>query len=41
VREEETLELAGGAGSVKVEKAPVPPAGGGGGAKKKKKKGKK
>lgn len=38
VREEETLELAGGAGSVKVEKAP---AGGGGGAGKKKKKGKK
>ena len=38
VREEETLELAGGAGSVKVEKAP---AGGGGGGGKKKKKGKK
>lgn len=38
VREEETLELAGGAGSVKVEKAPV---GGGGGGAKKKKKGKK
>ncbi|KAL2169623.1 hypothetical protein VTG60DRAFT_5848 [Thermothelomyces hinnuleus] len=34
VREEETLELAGGAGSVKVEKAPAP--GGGGGKKKKK-----
>ncbi|KAK1760742.1 hypothetical protein QBC47DRAFT_313009 [Echria macrotheca] len=34
VRDEETLELAGGAGSVKVEKAPT---GGGGGAKKKKK----
>jgi signal recognition particle subunit SRP72 len=34
VREEETLELAGGAGSVKVEKAPA--AGGGGGKKKKK-----
>ena len=33
VREEETLELAGGAGSVKVEKAPA--AGGGGGKKKK------
>ena len=38
VREEEMLELAGGAGSVKVEKAPV---GGGGGGGKKKKKGKK
>ena len=38
VREEETLELAGGAGSVKVEKAPVS---GAGGAGKKKKKGKK
>lgn len=38
VREEETLALAGGAGSVKVEKAP---AGGGGGGGKKKKKGKK
>ncbi|KAK3297563.1 uncharacterized protein B0H64DRAFT_392454 [Chaetomium fimeti] len=38
VREEETLELAGGAGSVKVEKAP---ASGGGGGGKKKKKGKK
>jgi signal recognition particle subunit SRP72 len=38
VREEETLELAGGAGSVKVEKAPT---GGGGGGGKKKKKGKK
>ncbi|KAK3995631.1 hypothetical protein QBC44DRAFT_348195 [Cladorrhinum sp. PSN332] len=37
VREEETLELAGGAGSVKVEKA----GGGGGGGGKKKKKGKK
>ncbi len=37
VREEETLELAGGAGSVKVEKAPAS----GGGAGKKKKKGKK
>jgi signal recognition particle subunit SRP72 len=37
VREEETLELAGGAGSVKVEKAPAA----GGGAGKKKKKGKK
>ena len=37
VREEETLELAGGAGSVKVEKAPA----GGGAAGKKKKKGKK
>ncbi|KAK0739189.1 hypothetical protein B0T21DRAFT_138604 [Apiosordaria backusii] len=37
VKEEETLELAGGAGSVKVEKA----GGGGGGANKKKKKGKK
>ncbi|KAL2019975.1 hypothetical protein VTK56DRAFT_8975 [Thermocarpiscus australiensis] len=35
VREEETLELAGGAGSVRVEKAPTGPAG------KKKKKGKK
>ncbi|KAK5662750.1 hypothetical protein OQA88_6157 [Cercophora sp. LCS_1] len=39
VKEEETLELAGGAGSVKVEKAPV--GGGGGGGGKKKKKGKK
>ncbi|AEO62801.1 8c6d4b80-7ec9-4fa7-b0e0-79ed5a93bcb5 [Thermothielavioides terrestris] len=39
VREEETLELAGGAGSVKVEKAPA--GGAGGGAGKKKKKGKK
>ncbi len=38
VREEETLELAGGAGSVKVEKAPL---GGGGAGGKKKKKGKK
>ncbi|KAK3359255.1 hypothetical protein B0T25DRAFT_564276 [Lasiosphaeria hispida] len=38
VKEEETLELAGGAGSVKVEKAPV---GGSGGGAKKKKKGKK
>lgn len=38
VREEEILELAGGAGSVRVEKAPV---GGGGGGNKKKKKGKK
>ncbi|KAK4453598.1 signal recognition particle subunit SRP72 [Podospora aff. communis PSN243] len=38
VRDEEILELAGGAGSVKVEKAP---AGGGGGGGKKKKKGKK
>jgi len=38
VREEETLELAGGAGSLKVEKAP---AGGSGGGGKKKKKGKK
>ncbi|KAK0626663.1 hypothetical protein B0T14DRAFT_111939 [Immersiella caudata] len=38
VRDEEILELAGGAGSVKVEKAPV---GGGGGGGKKKKKGKK
>jgi signal recognition particle subunit SRP72 len=37
--EEETLELAGGAGSVKVEKAPQ--GSGGGGAGKKKKKGKK
>ncbi|KAL2133559.1 hypothetical protein VTI74DRAFT_2171 [Chaetomium olivicolor] len=36
VREEETLELAGGAGSVKVEKAPAGGAGGGGGKKKKK-----
>ncbi|KAK3328443.1 hypothetical protein B0T19DRAFT_476048 [Cercophora scortea] len=38
VREEETLELAGGAGSVRVEKAP---GGGGGAGGKKKKKGKK
>ncbi len=37
VREEETLELAGGAGLVKVEKAPAGGGGGGGGAKKKKK----
>ncbi|KAL2140604.1 hypothetical protein VTI28DRAFT_3568 [Corynascus sepedonium] len=37
VRDEETLELAGGAGSVKVEKAPTS----GGGSGKKKKKGKK
>ncbi|KAK4241226.1 hypothetical protein C8A03DRAFT_30568 [Achaetomium macrosporum] len=36
VREEETLELAGGAGSVRVEKAPAGGAGGGGGKKKKK-----
>lgn len=42
VREEETLELAGGAGSVKVEKAPASGGGGGGGGGgKKKKKGKK
>ncbi|KAK3685990.1 hypothetical protein B0T22DRAFT_466995 [Podospora appendiculata] len=45
VREEETLELAGGAGSVKVEKAPAGGGGGGGGGggagAKKKKKGKK
>lgn len=40
VREEETLELAGGAGSVKVEKAGGG-GGGGGGGNKKKKKGKK
>lgn len=37
VREEETLELAGGAGSVRVEKAPASGGGGGGGGKKKKK----
>jgi signal recognition particle subunit SRP72 len=36
VRDEETLELAGGAGSVKVEKAPAGGAPGGGGKKKKK-----
>ncbi|KAK3308671.1 uncharacterized protein B0T15DRAFT_524980 [Chaetomium strumarium] len=36
VRDEETLELAGGAGSVKVEKAPAGGAAGGGGKKKKK-----
>jgi signal recognition particle subunit SRP72 len=43
VRDEETLELAGGAGSVKVEKAPAAGGGGGGGGGggKKKKKGKK
>ncbi|KAL2262806.1 hypothetical protein VTK26DRAFT_9445 [Humicola hyalothermophila] len=43
VREEETLELAGGAGSVKVEKATTAQGGGGGGGGggKKKKKGKK
>lgn len=41
VREEETLELAGGAGSVKVEKATTGGGGGGGGGGKKKKKGKK
>jgi signal recognition particle subunit SRP72 len=41
VREEETLELAGGAGSVRVEKAPASGGGGGGGGGKKKKKGKK
>lgn len=40
VKEEESLELAGGSGSVKVEKAGVI-SGGGGGASKKKKKGKK
>lgn len=39
--DEETLELAGGAGSVKVEKAPASGGGGGGGGAKKKKKGKK
>ncbi len=39
VKEEESLELAGGAGSVKVEKAPG--GGGGGASKAKEKKGKK
>lgn len=37
VKDEEILELAGGAGSVRVEKAPAGGPGGGGGAKKKKK----
>ncbi|KAK1835840.1 hypothetical protein QBC39DRAFT_128917 [Podospora conica] len=37
VKDEEMLELAGGAGSVRVEKAPAGGPGGGGGAKKKKK----
>ncbi|KAI0472189.1 hypothetical protein GGR56DRAFT_111271 [Xylariaceae sp. FL0804] len=42
VREEESLELVGGAGSVKVERAPGGgPGGGGGGGGKKKKRGKK